>query len=351
MTRGPRGQEQSGGEGSTNLQAGRDIVHVGMSHDEVKAIALDVFRANFMELRGVAEEVAIGRAEKITNEFLSKLATEAPGATANFSDPDVQRAVYAAQSEFACSGEEDLGQVLIDLLVDRVQQDDRNLRALALNEAISAAPKLTERQRCAIGVVFLLRYTRMRGILDASSIIDARFRGHLLELPPIEGLRGMDMQHIEYVGAGAVSVSQMSMGNILLRTQTGAFTRGFTEDEMPDVLKNSESRDRLIVAAYRDPVRFQLAVAADEDVDQLLTAVHEQDLRDAILSVRTVGQLSADEVKSEVLARAPEAASLVDVWESTSLKNLTLTSVGIALGHAYWRRFGGDAPLSTWLED
>lgn len=351
MTRGSRRQEQSGGEGSTNLQAGRDIVHVGMSHDEVRTIALDVFRANFLELRGVAEEVAIGRAEKITNEFLSKLGTEAPGATANFSDPDIQRSVYAAQREFACSGEEDLGQVLIDLLVDRVQQDDRNLRALALNEAISAAPKLTERQRCAIGVVFLLRYTRMPGTIDASAIIEARFRGQLLTLPSIEGLHGMDMQHIEYVGAGTVSMSRVSLGDALLRTQTGAFTRGFTEDEMPDALRKFERRDRFVMNSYRDPARFQLAVAATEDVDKLLTDVKEQDVRDAILSARTLGQLSADEVKSEVLARAPEAAALVDVWESTSLKNLTLTSVGIALGHAYWRRFGGDEPLSTWLEE
>lgn len=348
MTRGPRGQEQSGGESSTNLQAGRDIVHVGMSHDEVKTIALDVFHANFLELRGVAEEVAIGRAEKITNEFLSKLATEAPRATANFSDPDVQRTVYAAQREFACSGEEDLGQVLIDLLVDRVQQEDRNLRALVLNEAISAAPKLTERQRCAIAVVFLLRYTRMSETIDASSIIETRF-GQILKLPSVEGLRNVDMQHIEYVGAGAVGVGEISLGTALLRTQTGAFTRGFTEAEMPNELRNLESRDRFVTNAYRDPARFQLAVAADEDVDKLLSTIQEQGLRDAIASVRAAGQLSADEIKSEILARAPGAAALVDTWESTSLKQLTLTSVGIALGHTYWRRFGGDTPLSTWL--
>ncbi|MER6972809.1 LPO_1073/Vpar_1526 family protein [Nocardioides sp. NPDC000445] len=320
-----------------------------MSYDEVKTIALDVFRANFLELQGVAEEVAIGRAEKMTSEFLSRLAAEAPGATANFSDPDVQRTVYAAQREFACSGEEELGQVLIDLLVDRVQQEDRNLRALALNEAILAAPKLTERQRCAIGVVFLLRYARMAVIADASSIIETRFRGALLKLPSIEGLREMDLQHLEYVGVGAVSMGKMSLGELLLWTQTCAFTRGFAEDEMPDALRNFESRDRLVMDSYRDPARFQLAVAADEDVDKLLSTVQEQDVRDAITSVRAIGRLSADEVKSEVLAHTPDAATLIDVWESTSLKKLTLTSVGIALGHTYWRRFGGEEPLSDWL--
>ncbi|MGZ6583150.1 MAG: LPO_1073/Vpar_1526 family protein [Solirubrobacteraceae bacterium] len=320
-----------------------------MSYDEVKAIALDVFRANFLELRGVAEEIALGRAEKITNEFLSKLAIEAPDATANFSDPDVQRSVYTAQREFACSGEDDLGEVLVDLLVDRVQQGDRNLRALALNEAISAAPKLTERQRCAVGLVFLLRYTRTPIIGDASSVIQIRVRGQLLKLPSVDGLRDMDMQHLEYVGAGTVSFGQISFGDALLRSQTAAFTRGFTEDEMPDALRNFEERDRLVMSAYRDPARFQLSVAADEDVDKLLSTVQEQAVRDAMLSVRSIGQLSADEVRSEILARVPEAAALVDVWESTSLKQLTLTSVGIALGHAYWRRFGGNAPLSTWL--
>ena len=344
-----RRQEQSGGEGSANFQAGRDIVHVGMSHQEVREIALDVFRSNFLELRGVAEEVALGRAEKVTNEFLSKLAAEAPAATSSFADPDVQRAVFEAQREFACSGEEDLGQVLVDLLVDRVQEDERNLRSLALNEAITAASKLTEQQRCAVGVVFLHRYTRVPIIAPAAEVLEKRLRENLLNLPPATGIRDVDLQHIEYVGAGTVSMRQLGFGEILLHAQTSAFTRGFAEDEVPPALRNSDEYGRLVQTSFRDSQRLQLRAPADQDVDELLPNITDPELRSAVDTVRSLGRLTAEEVTAEVREFSPQASALANVWDSTTLKNLTLTSVGIALGHAYWRRFGGSAPLSAWL--
>lgn len=351
MRQKPNEQEQSGGENSTNLQAGGDLVYVGPSRAEMKEIALAVFTENFLALRGIAEDVALARADKITTEFLTKMYAEAPEAAERFSDPDVQRSVFNAQREFACSGEDDLGQVLVDLLVDRVKEDERSLRTLALNEAITAAPKLTEGQRRAIALAFLVRYTRIPAFLPSPQlIVELRFRGSLLRLPrPSEGLRGVDFQHIEYVGAGTVSMGEIQLGDALRATHTSAFTNGFSEEQMPEALRESPLRDSLVVSCMRQPNHFQLLAPATQDVDKLISENGAEDLRSAVVQVQEIGVLSGEEIKAEMVSLASETAELFEEWDTTSLKNLTLTSVGLALGHAYWRRFGGDAPLSVWL--
>ena len=79
MARG--GQEISSGDESTNLQAGRDVVYHSASWPEMKEVALAVFKENFLELRGIAEDVAFARADRITNDFLDALRDRHPELT------------------------------------------------------------------------------------------------------------------------------------------------------------------------------------------------------------------------------------------------------------------------------
>lgn len=56
------------------------------------------------------------------------------------------------------------------------------------------------------------------------------------------------------------------------------------------------------------------------------------------------------EIRAELIAALPWMAQLFDLWDSTPIKNLTLTSVGIALAHANMKkRTGRDFDLSIWL--
>lgn len=51
--------------------------------------------------------------------------------------------LFSAQKEHARIGDEDLGDLLVQLLVDRTKVRDRNLVQIALNESLEVAPKLT----------------------------------------------------------------------------------------------------------------------------------------------------------------------------------------------------------------
>jgi hypothetical protein len=59
-------QTQEAGSNSTNIQAGSIMVYQGISVTEARQIALDVFRANILDLAGEANDIARRRARQVT---------------------------------------------------------------------------------------------------------------------------------------------------------------------------------------------------------------------------------------------------------------------------------------------
>jgi hypothetical protein len=149
-----RRQSQQSGSNSLNIQ-GRDIA-IGLSYADVRQVAMDVFEANFLRLRDVAAVVARERAEAFLDSYLQKMAEEGQAEIPEAENPDLQYAVFSAQKEYARTGDEDLGKLLVQLLADRTKVRDRNLTQIVLNESLSVAPKLPPDQLDALSLTFLL---------------------------------------------------------------------------------------------------------------------------------------------------------------------------------------------------
>lgn len=159
-------QSQEASNGATAIQAGGNVsvINVGVSASEARAIALDVAKATFHELSGAAREMASGRVEEITDKVIEKLEREFPDGLQKAKDPDFQYALFTVQKQYARNGDKDLGDLLVDLLVDRSKQDQRDILQIVLNESIETAPKLTEAQLSNLAIIFLFRYTQNQGI-------------------------------------------------------------------------------------------------------------------------------------------------------------------------------------------
>jgi hypothetical protein len=316
-----------------------------------QGVALDVFRNNFVELGRTAADIARGRAERLTDEFLVELERRLPAGLQAASDPDMQRALFNAQSEYACSGEADLQNALVDLLVDRAAETGRGTRTVVLNEAITSAPKLTTAQRRAIAVCFITKYTGWRAPLNVDHFYAVDVDQNILRLADELPRHQSAYQHIDYVGAGSVGIGDVSLGRALLAHAPGCFTRGFTREEFP-TLQDLLDDGRLIGPCIRDDSRFQILVMHPDQIEGLATAAGMADRANDLAAAFPRGQLAHLEIEDELVSRLPQAAELLDAWRNTALKDLTLTSVGIAIGHGYWRRVtSGTPPLSIWITD
>lgn len=346
----PRGsaQEQAAGDGGRNYQAGGDII-VHADVDEMRTVALAVYRENALELRGIAEDVAYARADRLTNEFLTKLKTEHPRPAASLADPDMQSVLFDAQSQYARSGEEDLGQVLVDLLADRASEEARTLRTLALNEAIHSAPKLTEKQRRVIALVFILRYARYMAN-DARALCEEYIKPCVAALAEDLPEKSIEYQHIEYVGAGSVSVGSAEFISLIRAAYSGLFTRGFDGAEIPLEWDRGSLSQFGIRPALRDSEKFQVQATGKDDLPDLVDKLGKPEILETLKRLNSLGVMDEAEIMEELCLHEPTVEAVAKKWNESDAKNLTLTSVGIAIGHAYWRRFTGeDAPLGMWL--
>ena len=148
--------EQKGGKKSINYQAENMTVYQGLSYTDARKIALEVFRDNILKLSQEAALVARKRAEELTDAFLQKLVDQHPKFISILENPDFQFSLYDAQREYARSGEKELENILIEILVERATIDSDFLRKIFVNEAIRIAPKLTQIQLNILSLTYLI---------------------------------------------------------------------------------------------------------------------------------------------------------------------------------------------------
>lgn len=349
-----RKQEQHVAEGSTAIQAGGNvnITYTGLTYSEVRAVALDVFKANFHKLAGIARETALARAEEITERFLSKLQNEYPRGLQKATDPDFQYVLFSAQRDYARSGDKDLGDLLVDLLVERSKCEQRGLLQIVLNEALNTVPKLTENQLAALAVIFTFRYSRFTHIVDHQSLGDFFDR---YVLPFLDKLvtNMASYQHLEFTGCGKIEVTELSLESALAATYQGLFTHGFEKKEVAERGITIGLDSRFFIRCLNDPAKIQVNALAKEDLEAKLKA-HSVSPEDSakIMQLFDLGKINDDEVRALCIKIRPYMARLFDTWSNSPMKNFTLTSVGIAIAHANIQRYTGKfADLSIWINE
>lgn len=265
MTRGRQSQE--GGDASVNLQAQGDIT-IGLTYDQTRQVAMDVFEANFLRLRDEAAELVRERAESLLRSFLQEAARQGLPTIPEGRNPDFQYVLFSAQRDYARSSDEDLGKLLVQLLVDRAKVQDRDLAQIVLNESLGVAPMLTPGQLDWLSLIFLLKYQSFGGVKDRTGLyaaFDTYFPPFLIGASRKESA----YQHLEYAGAATHNAVKLEAHVLLTRHHPGLFRRGLTDLDLEEVGLSEEARSALIVPSQRDPLLHQVNAATPGEIDNL----------------------------------------------------------------------------------
>jgi hypothetical protein len=340
-------QRQSGGDNSTNYQVAGNL-HVGLSYSDAKAIAEEVFCKNYLQLATEAASIAEERAREISEKFLSRLYREAPEALANARSPDFQRALFRVQEEFATTGDADLGDLLVDILVDRSQQSGNSLRQVVLNEALKTAPRLTGAQVHTLSAIFLARNVN----IGANSIPALHSAIRKFWLPIVKGLprpSDANMGHIAYAGCGSIEMTQVSFADLFTERYPGLLTLGFSEEEQPWVRPLMDKG--VIVPCLRDPAKLQVEAVSSTELERRLQLCPLGEHADKVRHLFKTNLMPAEEIIAEISAIDAEIARFYESWSTSPMRNCTLTSVGIAIAHANMKRIlGSDVPsVDLWI--
>ena len=347
-----KNQDQDVGDGATAIQAGGNVtlVHMGLTVSEARAIALDVAKAVFFELSSEATTTAIIRVDEITDQVIKKLESDYPEGLQKSKDPDFQYALHTVQKEYARNGDKDLGDLLVDLLVDRSKQDQRDILQIVLNESLSTAPMLTNSHLAALAVIFLFKYTQNMGIGDhqmLSNYLDKQLLPFVSKLSKNRA----GYQHLEFSGCGSIGIGVNSLESIFGTTYQGQFLKGFDQSEVTNKSISFGLDSRFFIPCLNDLNKWQVRANSKEILEKYLDTekVSSED-RTKIFELFEFGKMSEIEIKEKVITISPYMAEVFEIWNNSPMQAFTLTSVGMAIGHANIKRLVGEfSSLSIWI--
>lgn len=197
----PSGQAQSAAAGSVAIQAQGDVTfNSGLAVAEVRELCVLFLRDNFPKLREEARLAAEEHVRIFANQLEQRVAQNAHVLAAEkFRDPDVQGMINDAVQATARRGAAAKGDLLTDLIAERVSVGSAPFKDMVLAEAVHVVPKLTDSQVSFITHVHFVKSVRAPGAplaaleklaTDVLRLISAGF-----------GLSEPQRQHIQYAGA------------------------------------------------------------------------------------------------------------------------------------------------------
>lgn len=342
-------QEQRSGDNSTNFQADNVVIQFGLTYEDVKNIAIDVYRANFYQLAGIAKTTANERAEEITEKFLQKLRIENPAGFSGAQDPDFQYGIFTVQKEYARNGDKELGDLLVDLLVDRSKHEKRDILQIVLNESLNIAPKLTSDQLAVLALIFLFKYSQNFGI-GTHELLGEYFDKYVLPFSEKLNKSNSCYQHLEYSGCGSFGMGH-TLDGVLRKSYQGLFLHGFEASEVAQREISIGLDERFFTPCLNDPSKVQVKALNMEALQKILDAnsISEDD-RNKITVLFNEELMNSDEIIKKCVSIRPYMEKLFSTWASSAMTSFTLTSVGMAIGHANIKRLVGEfADLSIWI--
>ena len=343
-------QTQKAGHSSTNIQAGSITVHQGLSVTEVRQLALDVFRANFFDLAGDAKNIARQRAEEVTEAFLKQLQQQHAEGLRQAQEPDFQHALFTVQKEYARCGDKDLGDLLVDLLVDRTKHESRSILQIVLNESLSVAPKLTPDQLAALSLIFLFKYTVNHGIRNHQTLWDYLDR-YIAPFADAITDKVACYQHLEYSGCGTVGLGTVDLAEVFKRQYGALFSKGFDEAQFQGKQLTVPLSHRIFLPCVNDSTRRQVNGINEEVIRSECKRLElSDDDTNKLVGLHNETLMNADEIKQKIIDARPYMSRVFEIWTTSSMSRFTLTSVGIAIGHANVKKNIGEfTDLSIWI--
>ncbi|WP_323970787.1 LPO_1073/Vpar_1526 family protein [Aeromonas hydrophila] len=346
-------QRQEAGDGSTNYQAETITVVQGISYRDARDIALDVYQQNFIKLSEHAAQVALGRAEEFIDDFLGKIQSKNPALLEQMSQPSIQNSLYCAQKQYAVTGDKELKSLLLDLVVQRCEKEERSIHQIVLDEAIELASKITVEQMDALTVNFIVSRSKSNSIVSFDSML-THIDGHII--PFIESLETETScyEHLTYLGAATIE----HLGNvpqlyeIYVEKYRGVFSKGSELSFFDSVIADDGKVRNLINRCLLYPNLFQVMVLNDEalNVECMKYGISDE-IKTKLSSLMTQSTMSPLEAKVFLLEKRPQLNRLFDVWEKTNINKMFLTTVGIALAQAnFQRRTGVELDLDIWVK-
>jgi hypothetical protein len=158
-------------------------------------------------------------------------------------------------------------------------------------------------------------------------------------------------QHLEFANCGAIQLSEVSLEQALGQTYPGLFLKGFDPVEVETRGISIGLDDRFFMPCLNDPAKLQVRANNQKRLQNVLDhfSIGPEDSA-KIIALLDVNRMGDHEIRQKCISVRPYMEKVFDTWDDSSMNSFTLTSVGMAIGHANIKRLVGEfASLAIWI--
>ena len=353
-------QSQSVCNGATAVMAGGNVsitnlTQIGPSVSELRVIAEEIWLQNHHKLSAMARETANLRAAEITNLVIQRLQQEFPDGFNKGNDPDFQHGLFIVQKEYARNGNRDIGDLLVNILVDRSKRNQRDMLQIVLNEALTTVPKLTDSNLASLAVAFFIKHAQIpivRNSLEMGQHLDKYLLPFLPKLPTLD--HRADFDHLVFAGCGTTGLANDKIHDIFETAYPDYFHKCFDPSDIPNYLIELQSMEQVFEPCVSHPSKLQLKEyfsLSSGFRDLLRKKRRSQEYLTEERLKYNFGPMRSSEIEETICRVRPYMEDFISQWSQSQMRGLVLTTVGMAIGHANIKRVVGDfPPLAIWFE-
>lgn len=297
-----------------------------------------------------ALETADARINEFRQEILKRFTEKGKANPEAFKDPDFQYLLGDAQEAVARAGDDAVRDTLVDIIAQRSLEKGRTRLAITLSEAATIAAKLTANEFATLSLSYLVRYTIHHAVTSPPALANY-VEQMLLPLARDVAREQSSFWHLQAQSCANIEMGQVDLASVFRQQYGGVLGDGFTREQLESHLPEGKKSalDPFVIPCLNDPSRLQPAAI---NLNVFKTKAVPSGLNEGELTnVWGLFENTIPDISERLSRMAPGSPLLFDIWANTPLKNLTLTSVGIAIAHANARRVTGlEAPLNIWIK-
>lgn len=325
------------------------IIYQGLSYLEAKDLVESVIDQRLMVFKNEAKEEYQIRTKEFGDLLKGKLSVLPEEEIAKLKDPDTQLALLEAATISGRKQSSDLRAVLADLVIHRIKNDQtgkEELKNIVYNEAITTIGKITLDQLKIITLCYLLRYTSFLGVTSWETFKDY-LRKNISPFIDVNNSNSQ-FQHIEYAGCGSIGIGSWSLDQKYQGEYSFLFFNDIEESEIAELGITDELRAKII--GKNENGKFLIRFMNKNTLEEYLKVNSSNTtINSNIVSLYERKIKSTSDVRKKIEDETDIGKNIFEIW-GKNLQNLSLTSVGIAIGATYFEQVVGEKiDINIWI--
>ena len=326
---------QTSGDNSHCMQVMGDY-HGGLSYNDARQVALDVFKANSSVYTEIAKRTVEERVTDITDDIFTMIYNELPNTVEKLVEPSVQDALLRVQKEYAKNNDPKLKERLIELLKNRLKVDEQDMETVVLDEAMEIMPKLTVTQLNILSLNLAVLRILHPEVVNRYTFFDM-ITSKILLFYSDNMSKHMEYAHLQYLGCTGILSEGGTYKPIeeIFRTRyAGLFSKGFSKIEFYDYMGvEIQEFQQLITVCQTDAGKYQFNAMNEDCLKYSIDQYGKHEYEEKILQYYKENIMGIEEIKRDIASHVSGFEELSDFWKETSeVKSMELTSVGIEIG-------------------